>query len=156
VCVRSTPPPKPKASVPTTVPTPIRYEPKENGMLTSTVRKMNARIAVEVPAICLRDPIGQPWESSRSFKSSPEKEGVRKQSAFATRCFRSTLRSCYPTNEGQRGQSQSVFVPLLLWVKLGSGSASTILLLCPNERTSRDAVTGVLWCQNGKSRLLAD
>src|ERR1035437_5204156 len=27
------------------------------------------------------------------------------------------------------------------WVKLGSGSASTLLLLCPNERTSRDAVT---------------
>ena len=26
-------------------------------------------------------------------------------------------------------------------VKLGSGSASTLLLLCPNERTSRDAVT---------------
>lgn len=48
--------------------------------------------------------------------SSREKEGVRKQSAFAARCSRSTLRSCYPTNEGQRGQSQSVFVPLPLRV----------------------------------------
>src|SRR5258708_21392074 len=28
-----------------------------------------------------------------------------------------------------------------IWVKLGSGSASTLLLLCPNERTSRDTVT---------------
>jgi hypothetical protein len=38
-------------------------------------------------------------------------------------CFRSTLRSCYPTNEGQRGQSQSVFVPLPLRVKLRPRSA---------------------------------
>jgi hypothetical protein len=29
-------------------------EPKENGMLTSTVREMNARVTAEVPAICLR------------------------------------------------------------------------------------------------------
>ena len=46
VCVRNTPLPKPKATAPTTVPTPSRYEPKENGILASTaVRNTNARIA---------------------------------------------------------------------------------------------------------------
>jgi hypothetical protein len=33
VLVNNTPPPKPKAKAPTTVPTPRRYEYKENGMI---------------------------------------------------------------------------------------------------------------------------
>jgi len=36
-------------------------------------------------------------------------------------------------------------------VKPGSGSASTLLLLCPNERTSRDAVTESVWCHGAMS-----
>jgi hypothetical protein len=47
VFVKTTPPPKPNASAPTTVPTPKRYDVKENGMMTSAVRKANARIAAE-------------------------------------------------------------------------------------------------------------
>jgi hypothetical protein len=58
VLLRKTPPPKPKASAPTTVPTPSRYEFKENGMSASTVRNMNARTAAEVPAG--RELIGKP------------------------------------------------------------------------------------------------
>src|ERR1022692_607386 len=39
VLVRTTPPPKPRASAPTTVPTPAKYVVIEKGMVTSSVRK---------------------------------------------------------------------------------------------------------------------
>ena len=41
-------------------------------------------------------------------------------------------------------------VVMFVRVKTGSGGASTLLLLCPNERTSRDAVTESVWCQKRK------
>jgi hypothetical protein len=118
VCVRSTPPPKPKASVPTTVPTPIRYEPKENGMLTSTVREMNARVTAEVPAICLRARLAALGKFPFVQVVIAREAGCQEAIRVCYEMLRSTLRSCYPTNEGQRGQSQSVFVPLPLRVKL--------------------------------------
>jgi hypothetical protein len=49
VLVRSTPPPKPKANAPTTVPTPRRYEDKEKGIDISLFTEANARIAQPVP-----------------------------------------------------------------------------------------------------------
>ncbi len=36
-------------------------------------------------------------------------------------------------------------------VKLGSGGASTLLLLCPDERTSRDAATESVSCHKQTS-----
>ena len=45
VLVRSTPPPNPNPSAPTTVPTPRRYDDKEKGIVVSVFTKANARIA---------------------------------------------------------------------------------------------------------------
>jgi len=81
VCVRNTPPPKPKASAPITVPTPSRYELKESGMLASIVHKANARIAAEVPAIST-------FDENQKSPGPPQREfcqGSRRRAAWSTR-----------------------------------------------------------------------
>jgi hypothetical protein len=126
-------------------------EPKENGMLTSTVREMNARVTAEVPAICLRARLAA-LGSSRSFKSSIAREGGCQEAIrVCYEMLRSTLRSCYPTNEGQRGQSQSVFVPLPLRVKLRPRPAGSTCPISPQKQTSSGYTLRSVQCQQATS-----
>src|SRR5260370_36593794 len=76
VFVISTPPPKPNASAPTTVPTPKRYDPSENGMDASVVRQDeradrgggSVKRALTAPRSCL-EPNGR-----NELSNSPQRE----------------------------------------------------------------------------------